>query len=112
MKPGGLDAVIHAPKRLMAMAVLSNSEYATFQFLKEQFGLTDSDLSKQMSALESAGYVTSDKRGRGPGSVTTYTITAQGSRAYRAHRAALYAMLDEDEMPRGVEASSSRRSST
>jgi DNA-binding MarR family transcriptional regulator len=97
MKPSDLDPVIHAPKRLMAMAVLAHAEYATFKFLKEQLGLSDSDLSKQMSALESAGYVETSKRGRGPGSVTTYTMTREGSRAYRAHRAALYAVLAEDD---------------
>ncbi|MFV2144852.1 MULTISPECIES: transcriptional regulator [Isoptericola] len=96
MNLGDLDPVIHAPKRLVAMAVLANTEYATFRFLKEQLGLTDSDLSKQMSALEAAGYVKSTKRGRGPGSSTNYAMTRRGSRAYRAHRAALYAMLDDD----------------
>ncbi|MGC4893434.1 transcriptional regulator [Micromonospora sp. DT31] len=100
MNLGDLDPVIHAPKRLIAMAVLANTEYATFQFLKEQLGLTDSDLSRQMSVLESAGYVKAHKRGRGPGSATTYTMTRQGGRAYRAHRAALYAMLAEDVAPR------------
>jgi DNA-binding transcriptional ArsR family regulator len=99
MSLGDLDPVIHAPKRLMAMAVLANAEYATFAFLRDQLGVSDSDLSKQMSALESAGYVTVDKRGRGPGSVTTYTMTRQGGRAYRAHRAALYAVLAEDGAP-------------
>lgn len=101
MNLGGLDPVIHAPKRLMAMAVLANSEYATFQFLKEQLGLTDSDLSKQMSALESAGYVKASKRGRGPGSATTYTMTRQGGRAYRAHRGALYDLLAGDGSAQG-----------
>lgn len=96
MNLGDLDPVIHAPKRLVAMAVLANTEYATFRFLKEQLGLTDSDLSKQMSALEAAGYVKSTKRGRGPGSTTTYAMTRQGGRAYRSHRAALYAMLDDE----------------
>ncbi len=93
MNLSGIDPVIHAPKRLAAMAVLVNAEYATFQFLKEQLELTDSDLSKQMSALESAGYVKVTKRGRGPGSTTSYTATRSGAAAYRAHRAALYAML-------------------
>lgn len=96
MSMGDLDPVIHAPKRLMAMAVLANTEYATFQFLKEQLDLKDSDLSKQMSTLESAGYVKSHKRGRGPGSVTTFVMTRQGGRAYKAHRAALYSLLNTE----------------
>jgi DNA-binding MarR family transcriptional regulator len=102
MSLGDLDPVLHAPKRLVAMAVLANTEHATFRFLKDELGLTDSDLSKQMSALESAGYVTIDKHGRGPGSVTTYAMTRRGGRAYRSHRAALYAMLAEDETPQAA----------
>lgn len=94
-----LDPVLHTPKRLIAMAVLANTEFATFRFLKEQLDLTDSDLSRQMSALESVGYVKIDKHGRGPGSTTTYAMTRQGDRAYRAHRTALYAMLAEEETP-------------
>jgi DNA-binding transcriptional ArsR family regulator len=99
MSLADLDPVLHAPKRLVAMAVLANTELATFRFLKEQLELTDSDLSKQMSALEAAGYVSINKHGRGPGATTTYTMTRRGARAYRAHRAALYAMLDEDATP-------------
>ncbi|UMG92748.1 transcriptional regulator [Nocardioides sp. TF02-7] len=94
-----LDPVLHAPKRLAATALLANTEYATFRFLKEQLDLTDSDLSRQMSALESVGYVKVGKHGRGPGSTTTYAITSEGGRAYRAHRAALFAMLGEGVAP-------------
>ncbi|UFU01916.1 transcriptional regulator [Ruania suaedae] len=101
MSLGDLDPIIHTPKRLAAMAMLANAEYATFQFLKDHIGLTDSDLSKQMSTLESAGYVKATKHGRGPGSTTSYAMTRQGGRAYRAHRAALYAMLADEPSPSG-----------
>lgn len=63
-----LDPVIHAPKRLAAMAMLDAAESADFTFLREHLGLSDSDLSKQMSALAQAGYVTAAKSGRGRGS--------------------------------------------
>jgi DNA-binding MarR family transcriptional regulator len=96
MSLADLDPVIHAPKRLAAMGILASAESATFAYLREHLGLTDSDLSKQMSALEAAGYVTSHKQGRGPGSVTTFAITRAGGKAYRAHRAALIALLAED----------------
>lgn len=91
-----LDPLIHAPKRLAAMALLSSADATTFQFLKEHLQIADSDLSKQMSALESAGYVKSTKSGRGRGSTTTFTLTRSGRSAYRAHRAALQAMLGTD----------------
>jgi DNA-binding MarR family transcriptional regulator len=96
MNLADLDPVIHAPKRLAAMAILSGAQSATFAYLREHLGLTDSDLSKQMAALDAAGYVKTTKRGRGPGSVTTFSITRAGTKAYRVHRVALIAMLDAD----------------
>lgn len=90
----GLDPVIHAPKRLAAMAILANSSSASFKFLKEHLGLSDSDLSKQMSALESAGYVSAAKDGYGRGGSTTYRMTPAGIKAYSNHRDALRALLD------------------
>lgn len=97
MSPGpleDLDPVIHAPKRLAAMAILDSAQYADFAFLREALGLSDSDLSKQMTALQQAGYVEVTKTGRGRGSVTTFTITPAGAQAYRRHRQALTALLE------------------
>lgn len=96
----GLDPVIHAPKRLAAMAILANSGTASFKFLKEHLKLSDSDLSKQMSALESAGYVAATKEGFGRGGGTTFRITPAGTRAYKAHRTALQTLLNGAPDPR------------
>lgn len=90
---GDLDPVIHAPKRLAAMALLANTESTDFPFLRDRLGVSDSDLSKQMAALEQAGYVQISKTGRGRGATTTYKITRTGRKAYQRHRAALQALL-------------------
>ena len=66
----GLDPVIHVPKRLAAMAMLANASTVSFRFLREQLNISESDLSKQMSTLEAAGYVTSNKDGYGRGAGT------------------------------------------
>ncbi|CAN5583334.1 transcriptional regulator [soil metagenome] len=89
----GLDPVIHAPKRLAAMAVLASATSADFGFLRTHLDVSDSDLSKQMSALEKAGYVAVTKSSRGRGGVTTYRITRAGSTAYRRHLQALRAIV-------------------
>lgn len=94
---GDLDPVIHAPKRLAAMAMLTSASAVSFAFLREQLGISDSDLSKQMAALEKAGYVKISKSGRGRGATTTYRITRAGLAAYRRHAAALRALLAEAE---------------
>lgn len=88
-----LDATIHQPKRLAAMAILAHSQDADFKFLRDHLEVSDSDLSKQMSALVDAGYVSVRKRGRGRGSVTTFRITRQGRTAYDGHRRALESLL-------------------
>lgn len=94
----GLDPVIHAPKRLVAMAVLANASNVTFASMRERLQVSESDLSKQMTALEKAGYVTVSKLGRGRGGLTRYRITTDGRAAYQQHRAALKALIDlEDE---------------
>ena len=51
-----LDPVIHAPKRLAAMAILANSSSTDFAFLRGYLDIAESDLSKQMATLERAGY--------------------------------------------------------
>lgn len=91
---GGLDSVIHAPKRLAAMAVLAGAPTASFRFLKDYLQISDSDLSKHMSALEAAGYVSTTKNGHGRGATTTYAMTRHGRNAYTTHRDALRALLD------------------
>ena len=90
----GLDPALTTPKRLAAMALLSRSAAADFAVLRSHLGVSESDLSKQMSALVAAGYVSVRKSGRGRGSVTTYQVTRQGKQAYVRHRAALEAILD------------------
>jgi DNA-binding MarR family transcriptional regulator len=92
-----LDPVIHAPKRLVAMAILANSTATGFGFLRDHLGVSDSDLSKQMAALDRAGYVTSTKTGRGRGSSTTYRITRAGRAAFERHIAALDAIVKTPE---------------
>ena len=95
----GLDPVIHVPKRLAAMAILANAPSVSFRFLKEQLQLADSDLSKQMSALEAAGHVKATKDGHGRGASTTFSMTRAGRKAYAAHCAALRALIDSVPAP-------------
>ncbi len=102
----GLDPVIHAPKRLVAMAVLANASSVTFTSMRERLQVSESDLSKQMAALERAGYVGVSKLGHGRGGVTQYRITRDGRAAYRAHRAALKALLVLEDSAQVEQASS------
>jgi len=91
----GLDPVLTAPKRLAIMAVLARSTSTDFSFLRDHLEVSDSDLSKQATALRAAGYVTITKSGRGRGAVTAYKATRAGRRAYQRHRDALRTLLDD-----------------
>lgn len=92
----GLDPLLTAPKRLAIMAVLTHSTSSDFAFLRHHLGISDSDLSKQASALESAGYLRIRKTGRGRGATTSYRATRAGHAAYATHRIALTWLLAED----------------
>lgn len=92
-----LDPLIHAPKRLRVMTVLSTAE-VEFSRLRERLELSAPDLSKQMRQLIDAGYVESRKTGKGPGSTTWYKLTRQGRRAYDDYLSRLRRLLDEASM--------------
>lgn len=90
-----LDAVLSAPKRLGIMAMLDAAKSVEFSFLREQLGLSDSDLSKQMSALCDSGYARMRKTGHGRGSTTWFSITSEGKRNFDAHVRALKQLIDD-----------------
>lgn len=92
-----LDPVLTAPKRLAIMAVLASSVSSDFGFVRDHLAISDSDLSKQATALEQVGYLTVAKTGRGRGSVTTFKISRTGRAAYVRHKATLEAILGSTE---------------
>ena len=94
IKPADLDAVIHAPKRLMALAILNSVKEAEFKYLAERIGIADSDLSKQMATLADAGLVRIRKLGGGRASKTWYSLTPDGKSSFAAYKKALREIVD------------------
>lgn len=90
-----LDPVIHAPKRLGAMAMLAAAKWVEFSFLREQLDVSDSDLSKQMTALVDAGYASVKKQGHGRSGQTWFAATGAGRNALERHMAALRALVED-----------------
>lgn len=83
------DPLIHAPHRLQICATLDTVDRAEFALLRDQLGVSESVLSKQIKALEDAGYVSVSKGSR-DGRVRTWaSFTKSGQQAYRGHVAAL-----------------------
>lgn len=83
------DQLIHAPTRLAIVALLAAAEWADFKFIRDSVGLSDSALSKQLTALEEAGYVDIRKSFVGKRPRTSARLNTVGRAAFEQHVAAL-----------------------
>ena len=90
----GLDPLIHAPIRLQVVTTLSAVSEAEFATLRNALGVSDSVLSKHISALVDAGYVRSRKGVQAGRRTTWIGLTAAGRKALRGHVAALRRLID------------------
>lgn len=75
--------------------MLAAAKWVEFSFLREQLDISDSDLSKQMSALCDAGYAKVKKEGHGRSGQTWFAATPLGRSALERHVAALRALVDD-----------------
>jgi len=83
------DELIHAPTRLAIMALLAPTEWADFRFIRDELGLSDSALSKQLATLEAAGYLDIRKGFVGKRPRTSARLSKAGRTAFEQHVAAL-----------------------
>jgi DNA-binding MarR family transcriptional regulator len=86
------DPVIHAPARLQIMAVLAGVQDAEFAVLRKTADVSDSVLSKHLSALSEAGYVRLRKAAMDGRQRTWASLTRAGRGAFQGHVAALTAL--------------------
>lgn len=89
-----LDPLIHAPARLQVVTTLSAVSEAEFTTLRAALEVSDSVLSKHISALADAGYVRSRKAVRAGRRTTWIALTSAGRQALREHVAALRELID------------------
>jgi len=87
------DELIHPATRLSIVALLAAAEWADFAFIRDEVGLSDSALSKQLATLEEAGYVAiekpvSDRRRR-----VRARLTPLGRSRFESHVAALQSII-------------------
>jgi DNA-binding MarR family transcriptional regulator len=93
MTDARFDELIHPSTRLSIVALLAAADWVEFAFVRDQLGLSDSALSKQLSTLEQADYVTiqrpvSDRRRR-----VKAQLTPAGRAAFHGHVAALRSIV-------------------
>jgi DNA-binding MarR family transcriptional regulator len=83
------DEIIHAPNRLRICSMLSAMNEVEFAALREALGVSDSVLSKQLRALEDAGYLSVRKSPLDGRTRTWATLTPEGKDAFNGHVAEL-----------------------
>jgi DNA-binding MarR family transcriptional regulator len=89
-----IDPLIHPPARLQLMTMLTSVSAVEFVTLRDALGVSDSVLSKHVSALAAEGYLAS-RKGVVDGRRTTWvSLTKTGDSALRAHVAALRALIE------------------
>jgi DNA-binding MarR family transcriptional regulator len=91
--PVTLDPHLHAPARLQIATVLANISSAEFAKLREITGVSDSVLSKHLSALVDAGYVKLTKNTLAGRQRTWASFTRAGRKAFAGHMRALQALV-------------------
>jgi DNA-binding transcriptional ArsR family regulator len=90
----GFDELIHPSTRLSIVALLAGADWVEFGFVREQLGLSDSALSKQLSTLDEAGYVALERPVNGRGRRVRVRLTDRGRGAFQGHVQALHAITN------------------
>ena len=91
-----LDDLLGHPVRFSIAALLAAASKVEFSFVRDHLEVNDSNLSKQVSALEQAGYVKVDKGFVGKRGRTWLSLTREGRRAFERHLAALRKIAESD----------------
>ena len=99
MTDAKFDELIHQSTRLSIMGLLAAADWADFAFLRDQLGTSDSALSKQLSTLEAAGYITIDRPVSDPRRRVRASLTDAGTAAFQGHVAALRRIVEAADAP-------------
>jgi DNA-binding MarR family transcriptional regulator len=90
----GFDELIHPSTRLSIVALLAGADWVEFGFVRDELGLSDSALSKQLSTLEEAGYVSLQRPTSGRGRRVHVRLTEVGRKAFNGHVHALQTIMN------------------
>lgn len=97
MSAAGLEPLLQAPARLQIAAVLARVSDVEFATLRSVVAVSDSVLSKHLSALSQAGLVKLTKAKQDGRQRTWIAFTAAGRKAFAAHMRALRALIESAE---------------
>ena len=102
MSAARFDELIHAPTRLAIVSLLAAAQWADFKYIRDELGLSDSALSKQLSTLEAAGYIEIRKGFVGKRPRTSASLSPAGRQAFEQHVAALQQILARSQPETGA----------
>lgn len=108
MGKAAFDELIHAPLRLQICAMLAPVQSLPFTDIRDSLEISDSVLSKHLSALAQAGYVEVARVRRDSRSRRQVILTKPGRAALRGHLAALQAIVATAELDAAGERSDAR----
>jgi DNA-binding MarR family transcriptional regulator len=94
MSAARFDELIHPSTRLSIVSLLAAADWVEFAFVRDQLGLSDSALSKQLSTLEEAGYVAIERQVSERRRRVRARLTPAGRAAFEGHVAALREILE------------------
>lgn len=89
----GLEPLLHPPLRLQIAAILAQVSEMEFATLRDLTQVSDSVLSKQLSALVDGRLVEVRKAARAGRQRTWAVLTRTGRKSYDRHLAALHALV-------------------
>ena len=92
-----IDTTLHAPVRLQIAAMLARADELEFATMREVTAVSDSVLSKHLTALAEAGYVKIVKAPRDGRQRTWASFTPKGRKAFAAHMRAISEMVAASE---------------
>lgn len=93
-----LDPIIHSQVRLAVLSVLLTANRADFNYLKQETGTTDGNLSTHLAKLEEAGYIKVKKTFQGKKPLTTCSLTEKGRSAFAKYLKALESYLPTEKV--------------
>lgn len=108
MSQPAFDELIHAPLRLQICAMLSPVRWLEFSEIRDSLEVSDSVLSKHLSALADVGYLEVSRVRRDSRSRRRVTLTNPGRTALHGHLATLRAIAAAAEPPATDEPSGAR----
>ena len=79
--------------RLAVMSILVVNDSVDFNSLKQMLSLTDGNLATHIAVLEHKKYVMVDKEFVGKKTLTTYSVTVSGRKAFTEHLNALEKLI-------------------